>query len=447
MTTRAALYFGAHRLVGSRLGEHFAALRKADQERRLDAAGPAALTRLLQHCQKAVPYYAELLSQAPGGWQVDPAGYLPKLPILTKALIRQNFEGLKARDLGQRRWTYNTSGGSTGEPVRFIQDREYTDRQSATQLLTFDWAGRPVCEPALRVWGSERDILQGSVGLKMRLLNWVAQEEWFNAFRMTPAAMRNLLAQLNRRRYRLIIAYAQALYEIARLALKEGIEVAPQAGIVTSAGTLYPFMRTAMEQAFGCQVFNRYGSREVGDIAAECAAHEGLHVLGHANYVEVVDDAGQPVADGTEGNLVITCLSNYAMPLLRYAIGDRGRLSLRRTCACGRSGQILEHISGRNVDTFRTRTGTLIDGEYFTHLMYFRAWVEKFQVVQESATLIRYRVVKTGGQPGQGELDDIRDKTRAVMGSECEVVFEFVDAIPEAASGKYRYTISNVAPE
>jgi phenylacetate-CoA ligase len=135
------------------------------------------------------------------------------------------------------------------------------------------------------------------------------------------------------------------------------------------------------------------------------------------------------------------------MPLIRYTIGDRGVLSPDETCACGRRGQILQKVSGRNVDTFKTSQRVLVDGEYFTHLMYFRPWVNKFQVVQKSPNLIQFKVVKTGAGAKPDELDEITDKVKVLMGADCNVAFDFVDDIPPTASGKYRYTISEVPEE
>jgi phenylacetate-CoA ligase len=198
---------------------------------------------------------------------------------------------------------------------------------------------------------------------------------------MTPEKMSRYLQFLNTHPPKFIIAYVQSIYELAQFAISEHITVTPQEAIMTLAGTLYPFMREKIEAVFHCKIFNRYGSREVGDIACECEAHAGLHVFPWGNYIEIVDDEGHPVPNGVEGNILVTNLNNFAMPLIRYAIGDRGMLSLSDQCSCGRQGQILERLSGRNVDVFRKRDGTLIDGEYFTHLLYFKNWVQKFQVV------------------------------------------------------------------
>lgn len=442
---KEALYFQLHHWVGIDSGREYHWMLEQDRRVISKETVRQQLIQLFDHCKDNTPYYAELIAQRGDSYRQDPEAYLADFPVLTKELIRNNFDRLKSIDLSQRKWRYNTSGGSTGEPVKFIQDNAYLARIGALQWLSHDWAGRRFGEYGVRVWGSSDDILKNTVGLRMKLINTLTNDTWFNAFRMTPENMREYIARLNARPPALIMAYAQAIYELAQFAEKEGLEVKPQAAILTSAGTLYPFMRQKLEAVFHCPVFNRYGSREVGDIACECKEHNGLHVFPWGSYVEVIGEEGTRVPDGTEGNILVTSLANYAMPLIRYSIGDRGALSPQQECACGRNGSILERISGRNVDTFKKQDGTLIDGEYFTHLLYFRSWVDKFQIIQNSYTSILFRVQKEDSLPAPGEdLRDIAAQTKALMGEECDVQFEFVKEIPPLASGKYRYTISKV---
>jgi len=375
----------------------------------------------------------------------DPFAVLARLPVLTKGLIRANFDRLISDDLGRRRWFFNTSGGSTGEPVRLIQDRETYDISTAIRLLANELWGRRPGEPELRLWGSERDVLAGTERPARRFFNAWTNTQYLNAFRMTPERMRQVLARMNNAPPKLIVAYAQAAFELAGFAEREQLSVRPQHAIATSAGTLYPFMRERIGRVFGCPVYNLYGSREVSDIAFELPRREGLWIPPWSVYVEVLDDSGQPVAPGRSGSLVVTCLKNRAMPLLRYRIGDLGSLWPGESPFADVTGQVLQSVQGRSVDAFRTQTGIVVDGEYFTHLMYYRPWVSRFQVVQEALDRVVYRVVPTAAQPKAQELEEIRNRTRLVLGSACVVSFEFPSDLPDPEGGKYRYTISRVA--
>jgi len=402
-----------------------------------------ALKSLLLHCHRAVPYYSKYLQDIECllREEISPALCLLRLPILTKALIRGNNATLQAADLDRRKWSYNTSGGSTGEPIRIIQDAEYEDRSAATSMLLHRLLGCDVGRRVVRLWGSERDIFQATQSWKSRFFNWLTNTTWLNSFCMSPARMRQYIAHLNEKTPCLILAYAQSAYELAKFAEKEKLTILPQRAVLTSAGTLYPFMREKISLLFGCEVYNLYGSREVSVVACELPDVSGLWVAPWANFVEILDDEGLPVPAGEEGNIVVTCLTNYAMPLVRYWIGDRGALdpdSLRG------GAQVLRYVSGRNVDVFRTRDRTLVDGEYFTHLLYFRPWVCKFQVVQKATDRILFKIVKGDNSPTPRELEEIAAKSRLVMGPDCQIEFEYPAELPPLASGKYRYTISEV---
>jgi phenylacetate-CoA ligase len=256
--------------------------------------------------------------------------------------------------------------------------------------------------------------------------------------------MRRFAGDLRRIRPKIIVAYAQALYELAGFFEKEAIAVPSVAAAITSAGTLYDFMRERIQRVFGCPVYDRYGSREVGLIAAERPGMEGMWVPPWNTIVEIVDEAGRPVPAGTDGEILVTSLINHAMPLVRYRIGDRGALAPGAV----RGGRSLMRLLGRNVDAFRRRDGTVIDGEYFTHLLYFRDWVEKFQFVQTSYDEVVLRIVPRtrDHRAVQPELDEIASHAKAALGGRTTFRVEWVDEIPLASSGKYRYTVSEVAP-
>lgn len=414
-----------------------------DRRNLQDNAQRKYLIRLLRHCREHVPYYRELMRQFPLGWEKEPIAYLQTLPILTKGVVRQKFDELKSDDLARRKWVVNTSGGSTGEPVRFIQDRQYHRHLAALTDIHYLWLNHRPGDRMVMLWGSERDILGGKATWRERVFSFLYNQTVLNAFLMTPARMGQFVDIINHVRPTLLLAYAQAAYEFAGFIEEQKLEIRPPGAIMTSAGTLHDFMRERIEQVFRCPVANRYGSREISDIASQCREGGHLHVSATGCYVEIVDEAGRPLPPGTEGNIVVTGLANLAMPLVRYFIGDRGSLSTDQVCVCGRRGQMLDRVTGRTVDAFRRADGTLIDGEYFTHLLYFRSWVRKFQIVQKKCDHIAYSIV--GEEPPQTELDELTEKTRAVMGSSCQVTFGFVPEIREGASGKYRYTISEVS--
>ncbi len=108
--------------------------------------------------------------------------------------------------------------------------------------------------------------------------------------------------------------------------------------------------------------------------------------------------------------------------------------------------KLLKTVTGRVSDHFRTKNGTIIHGEYFTHLFYNRPWVKKFQVVQNDFTDIEVFIISSE-KKNDDDIIDIEDKIKHVLGQDCRVNFKYVDKILTSASGKYRYTISKLSHE
>ncbi len=104
----------------------------------------------------------------------------------------------------------------------------------------------------------------------------------------------------------------------------------------------------AVEQAWGCEVYNHYGMTEMGlGGGVECQAHRGYHLREADLYFEIVDpDTGQPLADGEEGEVVLTTLTRRGMPLIRYRTGDLSRF-LPSRCPCGTALKTMKPIRDR----------------------------------------------------------------------------------------------------
>jgi phenylacetate-CoA ligase len=299
-------------------------------------------------------------------------------------------------------------------------------------------------EPIVRkviLWGSERDIFQGGLGWKARLSNWLSNTVFLNSFRMTEDDMGRYLTIINSYKPDLIRGYAGSLYELCRYAKKRGIKMHTPKAVVSTAETLMDKMREEIENVFGTKVYDFYGSRETNNLAGECK--EGLlHIFAFHNYIEVLDSYDRPVKEGEEGRIIVTNLHNYSMPFIRYEIGDMAILGPKK-CKCGSLLPTLKKITGRITDHFVKKDGTVIHGEYFTHLFYFKDWVKAFQVVQEDYQKIRILVVLKN-KVNEHEKKDIENKVKLVMGWDCQVVWEFVDDIPKTPQGKHLYTLSKV---
>ncbi|CAM4411253.1 phenylacetate--CoA ligase family protein [Paenibacillus tarimensis] len=432
--------------------DKFHQLKKVEQ---LDAAAmkatqDAQLTKLLEHAYAHTGYYRKLFEKhgvmAGGKIRLD---RFDRLPFLTKEIMRDEFEGLKSDDLASRSWYENTSGGSTGFQAKFLQDNVYKDWAQANKVLFDEWSGRGIGDKQIRLWGSVRDLLVGKETWRTQAGRWLRNEIWLNAYNMTADRISEYVNTINRFKPVHILSYVESIYELSRYIRQKGIRVHSPRGIMTTAGVLTPEMREMIESTFNTRVFNRYGSREVGDIACECDKHEGLHISEYTHYVEIVRDDGSLAEPGEIGHIAVTQLTNYAMPLIRYRIGDMGAMSEHR-CSCGRPQRMLREVTGRESDTFYTPGGGKVHGTYFTQIFYPEQWIKQYQVVQEQIDEIEVKIVCEEGAVAlnsrKDRLDAVKSSIKRAMGDTCRITFTFTDHIPATASGKYRYTISKVDP-
>jgi len=401
------------------------------------------LERLLLHTYENVPYYHRVLPEADviANNKVFLENF-HKIPPLTKAIIRSEGENLYSDDYKKRGGYFNTSGGSTGEPVKFIQDKHSRAWEFAGRFLFNSWAGKDVGQAELKLWGSERDILEGKDEWKTLLRRWLFNTELLNTYRMSTDGMRKHIDRWNKVKPRQVWAYTDSMYKLSQFVVNEKISVYPPGGIICTTAPLLPQARKHIEQTFRCKVFDQYGSREVGPVACECHAQEGLHIFTPIQRVEILDSNDQPVKGEDIGQIVITNLHNYSMPLIRYKIGDTGCFS-NKPCSCGRGFPLLKEISGRLFAHFVKKDGSLVHSQFFVALFFFKSWVKEFKVVQTDYGLIDISVALEG-KADQNDIVVITNKIKQVMGADCRVEFKFVDEIPPTASGKYLYTFSEV---
>lgn len=414
-----------------------------EQRRKVQAE---QLSKILLHASRNVPYYRELLlkQNIVRGDRVDLSRF-SELPELSREILQSEFERLKSEDLETRAWYKYASGGSSGIPAVVVQDQGYNDIGNAAIDLIRKWAGRESGEPLVVFWGSERDVLLGTVGWRNRITNFVRNQTFCNSWNMSKAQLQEYARRVERRRPVIIEAYAESVYELARYINDEDIPISGVRGVVTSAGTLYPFMREEIERAFSCQVLNRYGSREVGTFAAEMKSGAGLIVSTYTHLVEVVDEYGEPCKPGEEGDVLVTCLTNYAMPIFRYRIGDRAVVGASSATPTP-SVEQLRSVTGRIMDTFVREDGTTIPGNFFMHFLgtiHNRGWLRKAQVIQEDYNKILIKMIADTPPPAE-TMEEIRQSFKKAMGPACEIDFMLVDSIPPLASGKYRYVVSHV---
>jgi len=417
-------------------GSVFDILKKLEQEQFLpvNQLREIQLKRVnvsLRHATERSAFYRERFGgKAPVLTQMEE---ITALPLLSRSNLQEHYNRILIS--GDPSTYSDSSGGSTGNPVNFYHDGRYKEYADALELLFLSWMDILPGDSSAAFWGADRDFAELSFWEKLtqRLKRTVV----LNSFDVTESTMCDYLAKLQTMAPDYIIGYASSLALAAEVILRRGgYSVRPRA-VRSSAEMLYPTQREMITKAFGTQVYNFYGSREVSHLAAECPHHNGLHIFASGRIVEVCDSDGRPVPDGEMGYIVVTDLTNFAFPFIRYAIGDMAIMATA-PCPCGRTYPLLKELVGRSTDILVVGDRH-IHGEFFTHLFYDRPEVRQFQVVQETANRLRVRIVPRDGAFSTAEIEQLM---RRKAGNEAEIQFEFVDHIPPQKSGKYRFTVN-----
>lgn len=442
---KKTIYRSISKLAGNDSRNEYLEIKSIKNKESLLDIQEKYLKKLILHSFDNVPYYHKIFKKIKimDGRTVDLSKF-EQIPILTKEIIRKNHKELISKDYQKRKWSVNFSGGSTGEPVKHIQDDNYVKWANATKfyyyndILKFD----EFKVKKIIFWGSERDLFENNKEFKTTFLNWLSTSIFLNSFKMTEKDMAKYSEIINTHKPYLIRGYTGSLLTMARFIEKNHISIYTPKMIISAAETLTDKVRQEIEEAFGTKVYNTYGSREVGSLAGECKKGS-MHIFGFNNYVELLKFNRNDISEDQERRIIVTNLHNYSMPLIRYEIGDTA-IPRDESCACKNPLTTINQITGRITEHFILRDGTIIPAEFFIHLIGVacnKEIIKKFQVIQEDYEKIRIRIVleKELKDP---EKQEIEHKIQVVMTQQCKIIWDIVDDIPSTKSGKYLYTKS-----
>jgi phenylacetate-CoA ligase len=403
----------------------------------------SGLKRLIDHCWREVPFYRrqwKALGITPSDLR-SLADY-ERLPILDKAGIRENFDDLHAQSW-RGRMMYKATGGSTGEPLRFGYTRESYERRLAVMWRGYGWAGARMGRRTLFLWGGAVGNPAWPERTKEHLYHRAFNRRMLDVFRMSESGMHEIVDAMRRYRPEVIVGYAGPLYELAAWMQRTGQRVTKPESILSAAEALEDFQRETIENVFGCTVYNTYGCREFMLIASQCDLCGKLHVNADHLLVELTGMTAHGSAEET-GEVTVTDLHNWGMPLLRYRNGDVAtRAPNPAGRACSRGLPTLRRIDGRKLDMLRTRDGRMLPGEYFPHLLKDIPGIMRFQVIQEHLDAFTLKIVP-GEAFGADQENVIRDELAKVLGGDTALDIQRVDDIPLTPGGKRRVTISRL---
>lgn len=370
---------------------------KKMQEKRLRA--------IIRHAYRTVEFYHNELKTA----KVRPEDIksqddLSKLPVLSRDAIIRNFpdkivaKGFKLKDCLQR-----TTTGTTGEVMRFVWDKRFLDYTQGLKLRRTLASGVKVLWKAAEIlYAGPRRLAQephasrsfvrkfhpGFIPFHGRFINGPYLVKRLYLTR----GIDDVLPDLVRLRPKVIFSRPSYLRLLAE-AVEEGVALPSPKVIITVGEILDGTTRAYLRSVFESNVSDLYGSLEFGSMAWECMEHSGYHIDIDNVVMEFVKD-GVP-APSERGEILVTGLLNYAMPLIRYRIGDIG-ISSDEMCQCGRGLPLMKAIEGRAGDFLVFPHGRLISPRDIMSELFSVEGISRWQVIQKGEDVL-VRFVKDRG--------------------------------------------------
>lgn len=403
---------------------------------------------LVAFCHHHIPFWRDRLRRA----GIRPGQRLNRrlwsqLPVLTRRQAQEAGDALRATDLppGHGAILNGATSGSTGMPLRFAR----------SEIAQFFWLAanlRPALWHNVAFAGATAVIKQMAVGEDIPT-SALGNQDWgagFEAFatgpvmaidsRRPPQDQVDWLAGCGAAH--LITRPSNA----ARLALHcQATSQRPPAlrRIFALGEMVTPGLRALCRDVLGVEMIDIYSAEEGGVMALQCPAHDHLHVLAEVIRLEVLDERDRPCAPGQVGRVVVTPLHNFAMPLLRYEIGDHAEPG--PPCSCGRTLPVLTRVIGRAGNRIVLPNGESRMAHWGGERFHQVAGIIQYQVAQLAPDLIEYRLVVRNPLTAADEAF-LTGMLHRSIGHPIPVRFAYVDDIPRAASGKHQEFVSEIPP-
>jgi phenylacetate-CoA ligase len=393
-----------------------------------------ALRAQLAHAASTVPFYRKRWAEC----GFDPSALarledLARLPLVRREDIQRDAESFLSERGDRRQWRSSRTSGSTGKPlVSWFDPDGWAQAKLAIKLRRLLASGWRPGQALVVVEALDREAIADHERLyALPGERWLGARRYLSVF---EAPERHLASY---RAWRPAWIYAPPSY-LAALAAhwhEELRRAVPLRALMTSAEWMHPWLRERLRAAFGVPVLDVYGSTEFKEIAWQCAAGGDYHVNAESVVVEIVGGDGLACPAGEWGEIVVSSLHNRAMPLVRYATGDRGRL-LPGRCRCGRGLPLMDRVEGRLVEYLTLPGARSLSPYELTSMIELQPGVLQYRVVQTAPERLDVAVVL--GDGAAAALDGVRDAVQRRVGPAVTVEVRRVASIPRDPSGKHR---------
>jgi phenylacetate-CoA ligase len=401
------------------------------------------IKKLLVHAHENSKYYKELFAEnniLPE--KINSYEDYKNIPVLTKDDVRQNLDKILAPNYDK--YIPFLTSGSTGIPLKGYRNKECSEYKRACGRRSELWSGYDLGERIYCLYGEPEKELTGLTKLKATFRRkYLYRTEILNLLKLSDKSMFKFAEKMRKKPPSLLWGHAHGLYQLALFLEKNKITDIQPKGMYSAGMVLHNWERKKIEEVFKCKIQDRYGGEELGLIATECKKQEGLHINTDSHFVEFLDKDGNHVAAGERGVIVVTDLTNYVMPFIRYRLEDVGTYSTD-LCSCGCTQPLIKKLEGRVADFLITPEKELVSGISLTdHFAGHIPGVAQIQIIQNKIDKLELKIVKNNDY-GEKTKEQVSKLIEDFFGKKMQFVIDLVDSISKESSGKYRFTICNI---
>ncbi len=402
---------------------------------------------LVAHAARTVPYYRGRLNvETP----LTEAAWA-RVPVLTRRQVQEAGAALHASELppGHGKTFRVSTSGSTGTPVTVLKSELEQLYWHAFTLREESWHGRDIGAKYMAVRRDDSRTLLDESAHVQHFADWGPPVAL--VYPTGPAVLLDIrcpvaaqVEVLQREAPAYLLSFASNLGAVARHCRAHGIALPSLRGVRSSGEVLTEETRAVCREAWGVEVADMYSAVETGYLAFQCPGRAHYHAQAESALLEVLHDDGRACVAGETGRVVVTPLHNFAMPLIRYEVGDFAEVG--PPCPCGRTLPVLTRIHGRTRDMLTLPSGAKRFAHYGQKVLSEIGAVVQHQVVQHTREDVELRLVVRRPLTGEEEAR-ISDAVLSGLGYAFRLRLSYCDAIARAASGKYDEFRSEIAEE
>lgn len=398
--------------------------------------------KMLIHARARTDFYAERIPTCePSMSTSEIKDVMSEIPITTREDIEQFRSEMISRNYSENDLVPSMTGGTSGSPTRFYRDMECQMRRQGHHMAINAICGYKVGDRRALIWGAPRDIKKNHVlSIKDKIKSAaIDREVVLSAQFLEESTIAVFAEKLMKFEPAIIYGYPNGIYELVKYMENKNMFLKTVKRVITTAEHLSETKRHRIENYLKCPVYDLYGSREHGIMAFECHEHSGYHIDITSIWIDIVVD-GKIKPSGAQGELIVTDLLNYGMPLIRYKIGDIGKIS-DHACPCGNPLPLLSDLGGRYTDLIRLPNGQVVSGVLLVDLAAEMQGIRRTQLVQTDLGHIDV-LIEPSARLEESDIQKLNERLSHYL-SDIDISYQVVERIEASPhSGKIRDVIS-----